>query len=78
MLRLQAQHGSWLLSFAPLYLGMFVQTLLHYRKPPDAHGKRPGAPISMTAVLSIVISFKLAGIFDQESSWPRTLTSREA
>lgn len=73
MLRLQAQHGSWLLSFAPLYLGMFVQTLLHYRKPPDAHGKRPGAPISMTAVLSIVISFKLAGIFDQESTWASVL-----
>ena len=101
MLRLQAQHGSWLLSFAPLYLGMWVQSVLHYRKPPDAHGKRPGsnpnqrpgspstltpslprprppgkrpgAPISMTAVLAIVISFKLAGIFDGESSWASVL-----
>ena len=43
MLRLQAQQGSWLLSFAPLYLGMWVQSVLHYRKPPDAHGKRPGS-----------------------------------
>ena len=43
MVRLQAQQGSWLLSFAPLYLGMWVQSVLHYRKPPDAHGKRPGS-----------------------------------
>ena len=39
------------------------QALLHYRKQPDARGKRPGSPLSATGVLSLVISFKLDGAF---------------
>ena len=32
---------------------------------PDAHGKRPGAPISIMGVLSLVVSFKLGGVLEQ-------------
>ena len=74
MSRLQSQEGSWLLTFLPIYVGMTLQALLHYRKQPDARGKRPGSPLSATGVLSLVISFKLDGVLNYEhSSWATVL-----
>ena len=36
----QAQHGSWLLSFSPLYVGMLVQTTLPTASRPTHKARR--------------------------------------
>ena len=74
MLRLQAGHGSWLVAFSPIYVGMVMQILLHYRKPTDARGRRPGSPLSALGLLALVVSFKLEGVLNyQSSSWATVL-----
>ena len=74
MLRLEAGDGSWLVTFSPIYAGMVMQILLHYRKPTDARGKRPGSPLSALGLLALVVSFKLEGVLNyQDSSWATVL-----
>lgn len=73
MLRLQAGHGSWLVAFSPIYAGIAMQILLHYRKPTDARGKRPGSPLSALGLLGLVVSFKLEHVNYQSSSWATVL-----
>ena len=64
------ERGSWFVTFSPIYVGISLQLVMHYHKQPDSRGKRPGLPLSVLGLLSIVVSFKLQGVLStSEWSW---------
>jgi hypothetical protein len=74
LVRLVRETGSWLWVFSPIYTSIVLQLALHYRKTPDTRNRRPGFPIGMPHLLALVVSFKLAGVFEhaQQESNPRS------
>ena len=72
--RLEDREGDWLVVFWPMYASFVVQMCLHSCKQPDERNRRPGFPFSATHLLSIVVSFKLAGIYSSDDvTWANAL-----
>jgi len=72
--RLDGHHSSFWLIFSPWIASMGVQICLHFRKAPDARGRRSGFPIGVPHVLALVVVFKLEGAFNYAaSSWANVL-----
>ena len=61
--RLDGHHSSFWLIFSPWIASMGVQICLHFRKAPDARGRRSGFPIGVPHVLALVVVFKLEGAY---------------
>jgi len=47
-------------------VGIFMQLVMHFQKQPDTRGKRPGLPVSVLGLLTIVASCKLEGAMGTE------------
>ena len=74
VLQLSRTIDSWLAVFAPLYMAVLAQLVLHYQRNFDSRGRRPGSPVVPSHLVGVLISFKMIDAFHYaEVTWASVL-----